>query len=196
MRNITLRTISVLALFAAAISAAPLPRQAADFTATLPGGKQLRLSDYRGKVICLEFIFTTCVHCQHTSQLTTKLQGEYGPKGFQALGVAFNDMAGMLVPDFVRDFKVSYPVGWSAREPVQAFLQHNPDYALHVPQVVIIDRKGMIRVQSQAQGDGVTATEANLRKNIEEMLKEPAPAVSKRSPGPTKKAAATVRAER
>lgn len=152
-----------------------LPRKAPEFTAALSQGKALKFSDYPGKVVCVEFLFTTCSHCQEASRLTTRLQNEYGPKGLQTIGVAFNDMANMLVPDFIRDFKVGYPVGWSAREPVNAFLQNNPEYALHVPQIVLIDRQGMIRFQSKAQGDSITATETFLRKNIEMLLSGPAP---------------------
>ena len=170
---------SLLLMSAAASFAVDIPRKAPDFTVTLPQGKTAKFSDYAGKVVAVEFLFTTCPHCQHASQIITKLQNEYGPKGFQAIGVAFNDMANMLVPDFIRDYKVGYPVGWSSREPINAFLQNNPDYALHVPQIVLIDRKGMIRVQSQHQGDAVTATEPNLRKNIEMLLAEPPPATAR-----------------
>ena len=122
----------------------------------------------------MEFLFTTCPHCQHASQLMSQLQTEYGPKGFQAIGVAFNDMSQMLVTDFVRDFKVNYPVGFSARDSVHAFLQNDPNNALHVPQIVFIDRKGVIRHQSLPRGDANTATETFMRKTIEGLLKEPA----------------------
>jgi hypothetical protein len=120
----------------------------------------------------------------------SQLQTEYGPKGFQALGVAFNDMSQMLVTDFVRDFKVNYPVGFSTREPVHAFLQNDPNNSLHVPQIVIIDRKGVIRHQSLPRGDVNTATEAFLRKTIDALLKEPAgaaakPAAAKKTPKKT-----------
>jgi peroxiredoxin len=161
-------------MLALAAYAAQVPRKAPEFTIQLPGGSQKLLSEYRGKVIALEFLYTTCPHCQHATQVMNKLQSEYGPKGFQALGVAFNPFAGMLVPDYTRDFKVTYPVGFSEREQVHTFLQNDPQYALHVPQMVFIDRKGMIRQQSQAQQDTTTATEVNMRLTIEKLLKEPA----------------------
>lgn len=167
--------VAALLLGAVPLMAVDVPRKAPEFAYQLPGGKQGLLSQYRGKVVCLEFLFTTCPHCQHASQVMNKLQTEYGAKGFQALGVAWNDMSAMLVPDFIRDFKISYPVGWSAREPVQSFLQNDPNFALHVPQIVIIDKKGVIRQQSLPRGDANTATEANLRKMIEMLLKEPGP---------------------
>ena len=54
-------------------------------------GHQTLLSSYRGKVMALLFVHTTCPHCQHASQVFTEIQKEYGPRGFQALDVAFND---------------------------------------------------------------------------------------------------------
>jgi peroxiredoxin len=161
------------------MAGADVPRKAPEFAIQLPQPSgQLLLSQYKGKVVCLEFLYTTCPHCQTASQLMSRLQTEYGPKGFQALGVAFNDMSQMLVRDFVRDFKVNYPVGFSTREPVHGFLQNDPKHSLHVPQIVFIDRKGVIRHQSLPQADTVTSTEAFMRKTIEALLKEPAPAAT------------------
>jgi peroxiredoxin len=167
--------------------AVDVPRPAPEFSVKMPNGGQILLSKYRGKVLAVEFLFTTCPHCQHASQLMSQLQTEYGPKGFQAIGVAFNDMSQMLVTDFVRDFKVNYPVGFSARDSVHAFLQNDPNNALHVPQIVFIDRKGVIRHQSLPRGDANTATETFMRKTIEGLLKEPAAAAVK--PGSVKKPA-------
>src|SRR4030095_13235894 len=97
------------------------PRKAPEFVIYLPDGTQSLLSQYRGKVVALEFLYTTCVYCQQTSQLMNKLQAEYGPKGFQALGVAFNDYADKLVSAYVRQFRLAYPVGHSSRREVTYF---------------------------------------------------------------------------
>lgn len=171
-----MRSVQVAALAVIGVTLAPaatIPRQAPEFVVHMPDGKQLLLSQYRGKVMVVEFLFTTCSHCQAASQLLSKLQTEYGPKGFQAIGVAFNDMANMLVPDFVRDFRVNYPVGSSPRDPLVNFLQANPNEALHVPQMVFIDKKGVIRHQSLPRGDSQTHTESYMRKLIEQLLAEP-----------------------
>ncbi|HYO84037.1 MAG TPA: TlpA disulfide reductase family protein [Bryobacteraceae bacterium] len=165
--------------------AVDVPRKAPEFVIHLPDGGQKLLSQYRGKVVALEFLFTTCPHCQSSAQTLTRLQNEYGSKGFQAVGVAFNGMSKMLVPDFVGQFRVGFPVGFSEREPVNQFLQNPPENALHVPQLVFIDRKGMIRAQSLPRNDNSTGVEANMRKLIEQLLAEPAgaaPAKSKRRP--------------
>src|SRR5688572_11989431 len=174
------KAILTLALAFAPVFAAEVPRKAPELVVQLPDGNQKLLSDYRGKVVCVEFLFTTCPHCQHSSQVLSRLQNEYGAKGFQALGIAFNPMSKMLVPDFVKQFQVNFPVGFAEREPVNAFLQNPPDSALHVPQLVFVDRKGTVRKQSLPRNDNETGVEANMRKMIEQLLAEPAAAGAKK----------------
>ncbi len=70
------------------------------------------LSSLRGKVVGLLFVHTTCPHCQHASQVFTKLYQEYKPRGFEAVDVAFNTMANLYVKDFVKDYQIGYPVGF------------------------------------------------------------------------------------
>jgi peroxiredoxin len=181
------QALAISILVAGSAAAVTVPRPAPEFAVQMPNGSQILLTQYRGKVVLMEFLYTTCPHCQNASRIMNKLQAEYGPRGFQAIGVAFNEMAKMLVPDFVRDFNVSYPVGFSPREPITNFLQANENEALHVPQLVFIDKKGFIRHQSQPRGDSITATEPNMRKMIEQLLAEPAPASSRRTSGPAKK---------
>ena len=163
-----------LALAVSPLYSGQVPRKAAELSVVQPNGTTHLLSQYKGKVIVIEFMFTTCPHCQTSAQLLTKLQNEYGPRGFQVLAVAFNPMAKMLVPDFVRDFKVNFPIGYAERDPVTSFLQHPDSEQLTVPQIVFVDRKGVVRGQSLPMGDTHTASESFLRKNIEQLLAEPA----------------------
>jgi len=150
-----------------------VPRPAPDFTIQFPGGQTTQLSSFRGKVVALEFLFTTCPHCAHASQVFSKLNGEFGSKGFQPVGVAFNEMANMLVPDFIKQNNVNYPVGFAMREPVMNFLGISIIERFVVPQVVWIDRKGMIRAQTPALGDEKQLSEAYWREMIDNLLKEP-----------------------
>jgi hypothetical protein len=50
---------TLLALLASSVWAAEIPRPAPDLVTQLTDGKQLKVSDYRGKVLCLTFILTT-----------------------------------------------------------------------------------------------------------------------------------------
>jgi peroxiredoxin len=160
---------------------AQVPRPAPEFQASVPNGRPIQLSKYKGKVVVLEFLHTTCVHCQHATQVMNRLLAQYGAKGFQPIGVAYNEGAEALVAPFVRDFKVAYPVGFADRKSVLAFLQHDPSTLLSVPQVVIIDRNGVIRHQSLPRNDADSAQEGFLRDMVERLLKEPAGAARPKS---------------
>lgn len=176
--------------FAAALvlQGADIPRPAPNMTFKMPQGGVIDLTQYRGKIVALEFLITTCPHCQKCSQILQKMQDEYGPKGFQAVGVATNEMAHMLVPDYVKNFNLRFPVGFAPREQAHEFLQHPMMLIMYVPQLVFIDRKGVIRSQHQGGSDFFKDEEKNIRATIEDMLKAapaagaPAKGVSKAAP--------------
>lgn len=158
----------------AALHAAEVPRPAPEFVIKFTSGQQILLSQYRGKVVALEFLSTTCPHCQTCSALLEKMYKEYGPRGFQPLAVAFNEMAGLLVPDYIKQSGLTFPVGFSERDPVLNYLQHPTILRLMVPQLIFIDRKGTIRAQHGGDTDFFTNEEKNMRAQIEALLKEPA----------------------
>jgi peroxiredoxin len=148
----TIATFAISCLLAVAALAQPtLPRKAGEFTITEPSGKQTLLSSYRGKVIVLAFISTECPHCQKECEMLTSLYQEMKPKA-QMLAVAFNDNAAVLVPNFIRDHGVVFPVGSTNKpETVLGFMGFSVMDRPSVPQVVIIDKKGMIREQSDVR---------------------------------------------
>lgn len=158
----------------AAPTGGPVPRPAPEYVIKLTTGKQILLSSYRGKVVALLFVMTTCPHCQITCQLMDKLGKEYGPRGFQPVAVAFNDMAMMLVPDFASHLKLEFPVGYDSRDPVFNFIERSPNLRSYVPMLVFIDRNGVIRAQHLGDDDFFVKQEPNCRMMIEQLLKEPA----------------------
>jgi peroxiredoxin len=172
--------VSTLASTLALQAAAPVPRPSKEFTIVMPNGKQTLLSSYRGKVVMAAFMFTTCPHCQALSKVITKLQGELGPRGFQALGVAFNDevntpnngVNGQVTANFVNQFQVGFPMGYAPRESVLSYLGVSEIESWVVPQVAIVDRKGVIRAQSASRGTTELQTETYLRKYLGELLDE------------------------
>jgi thiol-disulfide isomerase/thioredoxin len=153
----------------------PVLRKSPEFVIKFVDGKQLLLSSLKGKVVALLMVHTTCPHCQHTSQVFTQLYNEYGPRGFQPVDAAFNTMANMYVADFVKNFNIGYPVGFSSPEEVMAYLNYNVMERYTVPQIVWIDRKGNIRSQTPAAGDDPTQYQEGYWRNmIETLLKESA----------------------
>jgi len=160
-----------------------LPRKAPEFTIVETDGmkdtKTTLLSSYRGKVVVLAFVHTTCPHCQAFSQELMKLHAELGPKGFQPIDVAWNDHAKLLVPGFVSSLRLDFPVGYvdgvgymSEYEPVMHFMGFSIMDRPVVPLLVVIDKKGIIRAQSPPEGDPNLQDEAKLRELIVSLLNE------------------------
>ena len=179
-----MRTFASLALIAATtISAAfaqSAPKKAPELTFKDPNGNPISLSSYKGKVVVLTFILTTCPHCQKESQMLSKLYTEMGPRGLQPLGVAVNaDNAGIQAAQFVQQYGVNYPVGYATQDAMMGFLGISPMERWVVPQVAVIDRKGMIRAQSPYSGDPNLQTESYMRNLVDTLLKEGAASTTK-----------------
>ncbi len=172
-----LRPLSIALCFFSAVWAQslPVPRPAAEFTINFPDGHKQALSAYRGKVVALSFIHTTCSHCQELCGEMSRLYAQYGAQGFQPLAIAWNDGAKGLLADFVKNYHVTFPAGYSDRQKVLAYLGISVmDTRLVVPQMLWIDRKGVVRAQTPSAGDESMLTDAYFHKMIESLLAEPA----------------------
>ena|ERR1700733_14292037 len=169
-----MRKICALILFAAiALAIPPLPRKSPEFTIVQPGGKQTLLSSYRGKVVLLGFFSTSCIHCQATSKVFNGLQEAFASEGLQAIGIAFNQDDNFdRVKEFQHVFAPSFPVGLSKPDNVVSYLGISVMERYVYPQVVLIDRKGMIRAQSDVKGTAELQELVTLRPQIEALLKE------------------------
>ena len=89
------------------------------------------------------------------------------------MAAAFNDMANMLVPDFIKQFQPAFPVGYASRAETMGYLQHSVMEQAYVPIMVFIDRKGTIRGQYFGDDPFFQNQDKNVRDKIEELLKEP-----------------------
>jgi peroxiredoxin len=165
-----MRYVVALAI-AASIGAQPVPHPAKEFVCSDAAGKKIALSSYKGKVVLVQFLSTTCAHCQALSQMLTKLQTEYGPQGFQAVGIAFNEANAGMVKSYAEDHHIGIPVGFAPRDAVLQYLGVSVmDQRLSVPQVVVIDRAGQVRAQSDPQGTRELSDESYLRALIVRLL--------------------------
>jgi peroxiredoxin len=187
MRTATLALLLALGLSVQA--AAPVPRPSKELTVATPQGQQILLSSLKGKVCVVQFLFTWCPHCQTFSKVLTQLNVQYGPRGFQSLGVAFED-------DVTKEKAVSYtkqfagfPVGVSSRATVFSYLGLSELERIGVPQIVVIDRKGVIREQTTADGGGPLSGVDHLKPLIERLLAEGAASKAPAKSGDTKKTA-------
>lgn len=174
-RRTALSLLSVPAL-AQTGSKARVPRPSPEFVVQMVGGKSVLISQYKGKVVCVEFLLTTCPHCQKASQILEKLYKEFGPRGFQPIGCAINaetpEMAKLLVPSYVQAYNLTFPVGFAKRETVVNYLEHPIMQQLFMPAIAVIDKKWNIRAQHLGSEDFFIEEEKNMRKLIETLLAE------------------------
>jgi cytochrome c biogenesis protein CcmG/thiol:disulfide interchange protein DsbE len=93
-----------------------------DFTLKDINGADVRLADYKGKVVLLNFWATWCGPCKVEIPEFVELYAEYKDRGFEILGVLANDTP---APDqlrtFMGEYKMSYPVLFSSEELESAF---------------------------------------------------------------------------
>jgi cytochrome c biogenesis protein CcmG/thiol:disulfide interchange protein DsbE len=103
----------ILNLFAAAavvvmLSACARPTDAADLELRDLNGNTVRLADYKGKVIILDFFATWCPPCREEIPDFIELQKQYADKGFTMIGISLSNMGDMKT--FAEKFGINYPV--------------------------------------------------------------------------------------
>jgi len=169
-----IKSLLALTLLVGSAPGATIPRPAPELAIHMTDGSQTLLSSYRGKVVLLAFVFTTCPHCQNVTGILNNLQVEYAPKGVQVLESCFNDGAANLTAAFKSQYARGFPVGYNEKLTVLEFLQHSAMEPYFVPIIVYVDRKGMIRSQYIGDEQYLKNPEANIRASLDGLLKEPA----------------------
>jgi peroxiredoxin len=179
MRKLFLLTLLTLASLATS-SFAVTPHKSPEFVITMPDGSQKLLSSYRGKVVVLALMFTTCPHCQKTAGILAKVQTEYAAKGVQVLGATFDDGAKLRVSEFNRSLGLNFPCGTSDSPHVTEYIGLAPGQPFFVPILVFIDKAGMIRSQYIGDERFLQDQEVNIRAEIDKYLKPSGAITSKK----------------
>lgn len=111
-----------------------------DFTVEDMHGNAVKLAEFKGKVIVLDFWATWCPPCKAEIPGFVELQKEYGDDGLQVIGVSVDDPPDKLKP-FVDEFKMNYPVLVGlGRDDLQD--AYGPMWG--IPTTFLIDREGRI----------------------------------------------------
>ena len=103
---------------------------------------EIRLSQFKGKVVLLDFRATWCGPCAEAIPGVEDLYEKNRSRGLVVLGVALERDNGDSMPAFVERHKMTYPVGMPSNvEDVVRFSTGS------IPLTVIVDKKGEIRWQ-------------------------------------------------
>jgi peroxiredoxin len=112
---------------------------APDFELTSLDGKQVKLSDFRGQAVLLNFWATWCSPCKIEMPWFVDLQKQYGPQGLAVVGVAMDDASRDDIAKFAKEMGVNYPIliGKEAVGEMYGGVQF-------LPTTFYIDRKGRV----------------------------------------------------
>ena len=111
-----------------------------DFTLKDMYGRDVKLSDYRGKVVLLNFWATWCPPCLEEIPAFVDLQAKYKKQGLEIIGVSVSDAREQL-PPFAQQHKINYPllVGQDHDDLMEAY-----GAVAAIPVSIIIGRNGVI----------------------------------------------------
>jgi cytochrome c biogenesis protein CcmG/thiol:disulfide interchange protein DsbE len=114
---------------------------APDFTRLDLEHRKITLSEFRGKVVLLNFWATWCGPCLTEAPVFSTWQKQYGPEGLQVIGISMDDASPKVVST-VSKLKLVYPV-------LMGDETLGTDYGgiLGLPVTFLIDRKGVIRAR-------------------------------------------------
>lgn len=117
-------------------------------------GKPRALSEWRGKVLVVNFWATWCPPCLKEIPAFVDLQRRLGAEGLQFVGVALDSRD--EVAAFVRDHAVNYPI-MAGEEDVARYMQQMGNSIGALPFTLVFDRDGKVRHAQQGEWTGPEA---------------------------------------
>src|ERR1035438_6727977 len=174
MKHIVATLLCGVALFAAG----PL-RRAPGFCLMDTSGQWQDLADYRGKIVLVEFMQTTCPHCAAFSTVLNGLKLKYGDK-LAILAIANPPVDSMqTMVQFVKEHKLAYTL---LLDQGQVAYSYARTPSIDLPTVYLIDANGMIR---NSWADGVLTKDifegSGLSREIDKLLAGAPAAPAKKS---------------
>ena len=132
--------LTLLFLFVPVVALGQETPRPAQLTVKDIHGRYIRLSDYRGKVVLVNFWATWCPPCRKEIPDLIRLQREYRSRGLQIIGVTYPPQKLAEVRRFVRRAKVNYPVGLGTEETKSRLSRSEA-----LPTTIVIGADGRIR---------------------------------------------------
>ncbi|MBC8519950.1 MAG: TlpA family protein disulfide reductase [Gammaproteobacteria bacterium] len=100
------------------------------------------LSEWRGKVLMVNFFATWCAPCRYEVPHLIKLQEEYGPQGLQIIGIGFDE--GKKVKNYARSLEITYPVLVADPEQHPTLMKRWGNETGVIPYLFVVDQDGTV----------------------------------------------------
>ena len=139
-------------------------RVAPDFSLKDANGKTVHLSDYKGKVVLLDFWATWCGPCKLEIPWFMEFQRKNKDKGFEVIGISMDEDGWASVKPFISDMSINYRILVGSDTTVQLYGGVDA-----LPTTFLIDREGKIAAVHVG-----LASKRDFENGIEELLQTPA----------------------
>jgi peroxiredoxin len=138
---------------------------APDFTLPDLNGTKVTLSDYRGKVVLLNFWATWCPPCRLEMPTMEEAYRKYKDQGFAVVAVSVDTGPTSAIQDFLHEFGLTFQI---LLDPQMETLKSFDSFSL--PTTIVIDRQGFIRARELGYRDWTDEQSTAL---ITDLLNEP-----------------------
>ena len=160
----TLLTVIAMGLGAGtAPNAETLHGKAPDFTLRSNSGKNIKLSEYRGQVVLLNFWASWCGPCRQEMPLLNGIQKRYSKLGFTVLGVNVEEDSDQARA-MLREIPVDFPILFDTTNKASKLYNVSA-----MPSTIMIDRDGNMRYLHKGYKPG---DEAKYKKWIKKLVRE------------------------
>lgn len=120
-------------------------RRAPGFSLPDVNNQQHDLADYRGKIVLLEIMHTSCAPCGPFSKVLEQIKTHYGDK-LAVVSITNPPDTPAMVKNFLAAQKVTYPIVLDCGQVSFSYVRPDPLHpSISIPHVYLIDRTGMIR---------------------------------------------------
>jgi thiol-disulfide isomerase/thioredoxin len=152
-------SIMVMALLFACTARNETSAGASDFKLQDLNGKTVRLSDFKGKPVLLDFWATWCPPCRASIPGIEKMQKTYSGRGLVVLGISLDEGDWESVKSFSAEAGITYTVLKGTEDVATQFQVRT------IPLLVIINKEGKIVKRYLGFGD-----DEELEKDIKSVL--------------------------
>ncbi len=152
-----------MCLLASTTMAEEISGPAPNFTLKSRSGENLKLSEYRGEVVMINFWASWCGPCRQEMPLLEQLYTRYSPLGFTILGINVEEDS-KLAEKLLEEIPVNFPILFDTENDVSE--KYN---VVAMPSTIMVDRDGNMRYLHLGYMPGY---EVDYEKQIKELIRE------------------------